>query len=139
MRTARLHIVPGGGEMLSPGPRGGRQVLSPGPREGRKVLWPGPRGEGGVVSWSWGEGGVVSWSRGGGRGRKVLWPGPRWREVLWPGPGGGGVVTWSMVVWSQGRRGGRCCHLVWGGGVVTWSLVAHLPSLELDRQMPVKI
>ena len=40
------------------------------------------------------------------------------REVLWPGPAGGGE---SVMTWSQGGGGGRCCDLVpRGGGVVTW-------------------
>ena len=104
---------------------GGREVLWPGPR-GSEVLWPGPRGwgRGGrccdlvpvgreVLSRDGGrccdlvpggEGGVVTWSWGGGRCCDLVLRGgrccPGGREVLWPGPGGeeGGVVTCDFGV-----------------------------------------
>ena len=106
MRTARLRIVSGGGEVLSGG--GARYCdLVPG---GREVLWPGPGGEGGVVTWSVREGDVVRGGRWGvvpGRGRccdlvpggrrEVLWPGPRGKKVLWPGPRGEGGRFWALL------------------------------------------
>ena len=116
MHTARLHVVPWGGERYC--------HLC----QGR---------EGGVVTWSRGGGRCCDLCPEGGR--EVLWPVPRGgggMEVLSPGPGGrrccnlcpgleGGVVTWSR----GGQRcchlclgrGGRCCHLLWGlGREVLW-------------------
>ena len=151
MRIARLRIVPGGGRCCNLVP-GGREVLWPGPRGGggrccdlvlgggEDVLWPGPGGggEGGVVSWSQErEGGVVTWSRGGG---EVLWPGLGGEgvPVTWC-RGGGGVVSWSQeggreVLCPGPRRGEGRREVLWPGprwegGVMTFG-IAHLPPLN---------
>ena len=136
MRTARLRVVPGGGE------REGGVVTMSQVGGGGWVLWPCPR---------WGEGGRCCDhvpGGGGGGGRRVLWPCPRWGgggrccdhvpgggvgrgRVLWTCPRwgeGAGVVTMSQVggwvLWPfPGGRGGGCCDLV-----------AHLPpGLEVTH------
>ena len=156
MRTTRLRIVPGRGEVLwpSPGGKGGVVTWSQGGGRCCDLVWGRCcdliRGEGGVVTWSGGEGGVVTWSGGGvvtwcQRGGVVTWS---QGEVLWPGPGGGRCC--DLV-----PRGRRCCDLVpggevlwpgpggqmlWpgpGGGVVTWSWSTPPPSVT-EWQTPVK-
>ena len=147
MRTARLHIVPGGEGGVVTWPCGGGRccdlVLG-----GREVLLPGPGGGGGrccdlvpgrgggVVTWSWG-GGVLTWSRAGGRYfYLVLWGGRCCDLVL-----GVGGRCYDLVPEGEGR-GGRCCDLVLGGGGGRCCDLVHgcpPPPLELDRQTPVKL